>query len=247
MKKCNNPNCHSPSTQPISNFNKNKNKNDGLSNRCKTCVIKSVKQSYIKNREYYCKIESERNKIWRMDNPEKYKTQRNTQNTRLKESGYWLKYYQENKERILDYSKQDHIAERRNERWRERYKNDIPFKLRNIMKANFHLFFKDRGKNKDLSFTKITSYTFEQLALHLEDKFREGMCWENFGVCWEIHHIKPQNMFDVMDIKEVEECWSLPNLFPLWKTTSISLQFGDNIRGNRNIKKNEIYNPLLDI
>jgi hypothetical protein len=248
MKKCNNPNCIShDSNQPLTSFNKNKNNKDGFSNRCKECVKQSVKQSYTKNKEYYSKRESERNKIWRNNNPEKYQIQKNIYNLKLKETGYWIKYYQENKERLLDYSKQDFVKEKRKQNWKERYKNDIQFKLQTVMKANFHLFFKDKGKNKNLSFSKIVSYTFQQLKNHLENNFRIGMTWENFGDVWEIHHIKPQNLFDISNIKEIQECWDLLNLTPLWKTTNISLEFGDTLKGNRNIGKKEIYNPNLDI
>jgi hypothetical protein len=67
------------------------------------------------------------------------------------------------------------------------------------------------------------------------------MTWENFGNLWEIHHIKPQNMFDPLNEQEVKECWDLNNLLPLWKTTEISEQMGDNLKGNRNLEKTKIY------
>jgi hypothetical protein len=248
MKKCNNPNCILQGNNlPLTSFSKNKNSKDGFSNRCKECVKQSAKQSYIKNKEYYSKKESERNKIWRANNPEKYQIQKSIYNLKSQKNGYWIKYYQENKERLLNYSKQDFVKEKRKQIWKERYKNDIQFKLQTVMKANFHLFFKDKGKNKNLSFSKIISYTYPQLKKHLENNFRIGMTWENFGSVWEIHHIKPQNLFDVSNLKEIRECWDLLNLSPLWKTTNTSLEFGDTLRGNRNIGKKEIYNPNLDI
>jgi hypothetical protein len=247
MKICNNPKCHLVGTpQPLDEFSKNKNSKDGLSNRCKVCVKFSVKQSYLKNQQYYIKRETEKHKIWKQNNPEKYQIQKDKFNKKYKENGYWEKYYQNNKERLLSYSKQDIVKEKRNLNWKKKYQNDIGFKLQTVMKSNFHLFFKDKGKNKNLSFNKIASYTFNQLQSYLESKFRKGMCWENFGDVWEIHHIKPQNLFNILNIEEVKECWSLDNLFPLWKTTEISKQFGDTLKGNRNIGKKEIYNPNLD-
>jgi hypothetical protein len=248
MKVCNNPKCHLKETpQPLCNFNKNKNTEDGFNKRCKICVKISVKQSYLKNQQYYTKKETERHKIWKQNNPEKYQIQRDKFNKKYKENGYWEKYYQDNKERLLIYSKQDNVKEKRKLNWKIKYKNNIQFKLQTVMKANFHLFFKDKGKNKNLSFSKIISYTFDQLQSHIENKFRNGMCWDNFGNVWEIHHIKPQNLFDVLNVEEIKECWSLENLFPLWKTTEISQQFGDTLRGNRNIGKKEIYDPNLEI
>jgi hypothetical protein len=246
MKICNNPKCNLKDIpQPLYNFNKNKTTKDGLSNRCKICVTSSVKQSYLKKPKYYSKKESERNKVWKINNPSQYRINRNKHNQKLKENGYYKKYYQDNKERLLNYSKQDIVKEKRKNNWKTRYEKDIQFKLQTLMKSNFHLFFKDKGKNKNLSFSKVVSYTFDQLKVYLENKFRTGMNWENFGEVWEIHHIKPQNLFNPLNINEVKECWDLNNLFPLWKTTEISHQFGDTLRGNRNIGKKEIYDPNL--
>lgn len=248
MKKCNNSNCVLYGiNQPLTSFSKNKNNKDGFSNRCKECVKQSVKQSYNKNKEIYSKKESERNKTWRTNNPEKYQILKNFHNLKSKEEGYWVKYYQDNRDKLLEYSKKNHVKEKRKNNFKERYQNDIQFKLQTVMKSNFHLFFKDKGKNKNLSFSKIISYSFEQLLIHLESNFRNGMEWENFGKVWEIHHIKPQNLFDVTNIEEVKKCWDLSNLAPLWKTTKIAQEFKDTLRGNRNIGKKEIYNPNLDV
>lgn len=239
MKVCNNPKCESTNPQ----FNKNRNNKDGLSNRCKDCVKKSVKESYYKNREYYVKQETERSKKWRESNPELYEIQRKKWNGKYKEEGYFKQYYKDNSERMSEYSKLDEVVERRKKRWKERYYTDIPFRLKEITKANFHLFFKDQGKNKSLSFSKVINYTYEELEKHLTKNFREGMNWENFGELWEIHHIKPQNMFDVESIEDIEKCWELDNMIPLWKTTEISKQMGDTTLGNRNVPKDVIYKP----
>ena len=247
MKKCNNPNCELENKfQSLENFNKNKNNKDGLSNRCKKCVKKSVKSSYLKNKEYYCKTETERYKNWKIHNPEKYKQQSLFWNEKYKNEGYWQKYYQNNKEKITDKYKQKIVKDKRNAKWKHRYKNDIKFKLKILMQANFHLFFKDKGLNKNLSFSKIINYTYNDLIKYLEINFRLGMNWENFGILWEIHHIKPQNMFNPLNELEVKVCWDLNNLLPLWKTTEISKQMGDTIKGNRNIKKDEIYDYRVE-
>jgi hypothetical protein len=244
MKICNNPKCSSKgSFLPLNEFNKNKNNKDGLSHRCKKCVKESVKKSYNKNREYYIKDSIKRQKQFKESNPEEYLEYRKKWNNKSKEEGYWKKYYQDNKEKLKEYSTQEYVKEKRNNRWRKRYKEDINFKLQEVMKANFHLFFKDQGKNKNLSFNSIVDYSYEDLKLHLETNFREGMSWDNYGELWEIHHIKPQNLFNPSKVEELKECWKLPNLLPLWKTTQISEQMGDSTKGNRNVKKDEIYKP----
>tara|TARA_R110001632_G_C11263720_1_gene410146 strand:+ start:316 stop:1035 length:720 start_codon:yes stop_codon:yes gene_type:complete len=239
MKKCNNPKCKI--TNP--KFNKNKNNKDGLSNRCRDCVKKSVKKSYNKNRQYYIEEETKRSKEWREANPELYNIQRKKWNEKYKEDGYFKQYYKNNKEKITEYYKLEDVVERRKKRWRERYYTDIPFRLKEILQANFHLFFKDKGKNKTLSFTSVIDYTYEEFKEHLTKNFRKGMNWDNFGEMWEIHHIKPQSMFDTENIDDIRKCWELNNMIPLWKTTEISKQMGDTTIGNRNVPKDKIYQP----
>jgi hypothetical protein len=239
MKNCNNPKCSVQSPT----FNKNKNNKDGLSNRCRECVKKSVNESYYKNRDYYLQDAKVRGVITHNNDPSIRKENAVKFGKIYKESGYYKQYYKDNKERISEYYKSSVVVERRKKRWRERYYTNIPFRLKEILKANFHLFFKDKGKNKTLSFPSIIDYTYEEFEKHLTKNLRKGMNWDNFGELWEIHHIKPQNMFDVENIDDIKECWGLDNMTPLWKTTEISKQMGDTTLGNRNVPKDKIYQP----
>jgi hypothetical protein len=244
MKTCNNPNCEFKNQPlPLTFFNKNKTTKDGFSNRCKKCVNKSVKESYKKNSKYYSTRESERLKERRKINPLKYKQLSKAYNDLYKENGYFKQYYLLNKEKHKKYNQNPIIKEKRKKRWKEKYKNDNIFRLKEIIKANFHLFFKDKGQTKTLSFNQIANYSYLELKLHLEKNFRKGMNWNNFGELWEIHHIRPQNVFNPDIKEEIKECWALSNLIPLWKTTQISQQMGDTSLGNRNVPKNIIYKP----
>jgi len=60
-------------------------------------------------------------------------------------------------------------------------------------------------------------YSLDELKLHLESQFTEGMSWENYGK-WHIDHIIPLSSFDIQnyDDKSFKKCWSLENLQPLW-------------------------------
>lgn len=54
------------------------------------------------------------------------------------------------------------------------------------------------------------------LRAHLEPQFKPGMTWENYGRVWHVDHIKPCALFDFTNPVEVEACFALSNLQPLW-------------------------------
>ena len=64
------------------------------------------------------------------------------------------------------------------------------------------------------------AYDRHELAEHLQAQFRNGMCWDNYGIWWEIDHRKPVSWFGVTEYtdKQINEIWSLSNLQPLLKS-----------------------------
>ena len=72
-----------------------------------------------------------------------------------------------------------------------------------------------KGVRKDGKLFSRLKYTAEDLVMHLESNFQDGMSWSNYGK-WHIDHIKPCALFDLTKELEFEECWSLKNLQPLW-------------------------------
>jgi hypothetical protein len=56
-------------------------------------------------------------------------------------------------------------------------------------------------------------FTFEELKLHLESMFVEGMTWDNYGKVWSVDHIKPIVLCELF-----EEAWQLSNLQPLFNS-----------------------------
>lgn len=73
------------------------------------------------------------------------------------------------------------------------------------------------------NFDLVSSYlnfTYEQFCQHLESLFIPPMSWDNYGSYWEIDHIIPQNMFNIIssDDHDFKICWSLMNLRPLEKS-----------------------------
>lgn len=78
-------------------------------------------------------------------------------------------------------------------------------------------------KQTNSKYFKILGYTRADLKNHLEKQFTKDMTWKAFRN-GDIHidHIKPQSLFNLKDINDVKECWSLNNLQPLWAKDNIA-------------------------
>jgi hypothetical protein len=77
------------------------------------------------------------------------------------------------------------------------------------------------GKRKAQRTFEMLGYTPDELRRHLERQFLRGMTWENASE-WHIDHIRPVSSFDLSDPEQLRDCWSLPNLRPLWARDNIA-------------------------
>lgn len=64
----------------------------------------------------------------------------------------------------------------------------------------------------------ILSYSIDELRIHLERQFCNGMSWDNMEE-WDIDHIQPRASFKFQnfDDDDFKACWALTNLRPLWR------------------------------
>jgi len=62
---------------------------------------------------------------------------------------------------------------------------------------------------------KLTGCTLEELKKHLENKFEDGMSWDNYGT-WHVDHIIACANFDLSDPKQQQICFHYTNLQPMW-------------------------------
>jgi hypothetical protein len=103
-------------------------------------------------------------------------------------------------------------------RVKERRELDVAYRLRtnfsSLLRAHLR-------KNGDHVFD-IVGYSVHDLKKHLENKFEDGMSWDNYGK-WHIDHIIPASSFKYRSYEDIEfkECWSLENLQPLWALDNI--------------------------
>lgn len=133
------------------------------------------------------------------------------------------KYYKDNPSKAYkrDYSTGKYKEKGRRDYYRHRVHQNIARVLRKDLKGN---------KNNK-TFT-ILGYTVGELKKHLEEQFKEGMSWDNYGD-WHIDHIIPRDALPYKTIQEenFKRCWSLINLQPLWKID--------------NLKKSNKYAPFV--
>lgn len=121
-----------------------------------------------------------------------------------------------------------------------RLKNQITKKSKKYPNIDIQLRTYIKNNSKNNMYENLLGYTTNDLKKHLESKFKNGMNWIEFNK-GNIHidHIKPQSMFNLQNINEIKECWSLKNLQPLWAE--------DNLIKSNNYNKdvnNTITGPL---
>ena len=181
-------------------FHFRKDSQDGLRNECKSCTkirvnsYRSVNKEKVNkwNRETYNRnIENhkETKKKYRDNNKEKQKILKKIWN-------------ENNKEKIKNYTK-------------ERKKYDIIFKIRCNVRSRIKSFLKSKNIIKNNSTFKIVGCEPTKLKEHLENQFRDGMTWENYGLHgWHIDHITPLISGKTED--DIYKLCYFTNLQPLW-------------------------------
>lgn len=182
-------------------FYKDRYSKDGYTTKCKKC-FKAYKLTNKDN------IRKERHTRY-LKNIDKVKAY-NLAN-KQKQLEYSREYYKNNKQKYLVYNRKN-IAKKR--------KTDIGFRILSNLRRRLNLAL--QGKDKANSTMLLIGCTVNELKLHLESQFTEGMTWENYGYNgWHIDHIKPCALFNFKLKAEQHECFHYTNLQPLWATDNI--------------------------
>lgn len=205
----------------------------------KKCVLcKNVNNT---KSEKFCSIKCQQ-KYWYENNKEKehkkhkdyYEKNKNEINKKRKlywenNKGVFLEkkklYYIENKEVIKlksrEYQKENKI--KRNNRTKIRRETDIAFKLKDCLRGKLTKALKRSKTDKCIKTLDLLGCSIDNLKIHLESKFKEGMSWENHGTHgWHIDHIKPCASFDLTDPEQQKICFHYTNMQPLWWWDNLS-------------------------
>ena len=190
---------------------------DGLLKICRKCRSLSQKIKREENYEHYInqkrkyrnknreKINAEKRE-YRKNNKEKvkqsYEKWRESENGKI----YTKKYYEENKSKRMKIHAQ-YCSNRR--------KEDIGFKIVTNMRTNINRAIKTNRKGGTTE--ELLGCSIAELKEHLQNKFKEGMTWENWTVNgWHVDHIIPCAAFDLTKKEEQKKCFHYTNLQPLW-------------------------------
>lgn len=163
------------------------------------------------NRAYYAKNRAAiraRSAAWNLANPERVVVRRKkyyerTQKVRCARSAEWY------------WANRDWAHARGREYNRVRRKNDPAFRLRAYLRTRIWWALKVKKDRKSAGTMALVGCSLAELIKHLEEKFADGMTWENYGPVWHVDHRRPCATFDLSDPEQQKQCFHYSNLQPL--------------------------------
>jgi hypothetical protein len=182
-----------------STFNKSTKARDGLHWWCKECLkqyrIENASRIAAANKNpSYADTRKKCRDSWRSRNPHKVKAQSRSDYVRRKPA-----------RRIRD---------------RQRYVEDVQFKLRKLLRERLR---KAAKHGRAGSAVALLGCSIDELKVHLESQFVDGMSWSNWSRDgWHIDHVKPLSSFDLTNMTQLKEAMNYSNLAPLWAPDNLA-------------------------
>lgn len=175
-------------------FHKCSSRKDGLFSWCKNCSLEQ-------KREYY-----------------------NANKTEIKDKH--KKRYNKNRDKILDqkreYQSRPEVIKQRRKTKNKYYHNKLKHDTCSRVRANLSGRIRDYINKSGSSVLDFIGCSIDDLKLHLEKQFVDGMNWENYGFYgWHVDHIRPCCSFDLTDPEQQRECFHYTNLQPLWSKDNL--------------------------
>ena len=169
------------------------------SKACKNSAYKKSPQwkayrraHYLSNKQH-CDMMT---KQWKLDNIDRWRA-------------YTQEYYDKNRVAILKRICAYNTL---------KYQTDVGYRLKNIIR---------RRIGRICTCKKVQSYSalfgahVDVVKRYLEAQFYSlgdwTMTWENYGIEWQIDHIRPLASFDLSNLDELSVACHYTNLQPLWK------------------------------
>lgn len=102
---------------------------------------------------------------------------------------------------------------------KRRYQLNPIAKLRQNIRALIRSSLKNNGYSKNTKTYAILGCSFDEFKDYIENKFKDGMSWENYGK-WEYDHITPVSW--AINESEIIKLNHYTNLQPLWREENIA-------------------------
>jgi len=182
--------------------------------QCKRCSVEKQltefcnRKGEIDGKHRYCKS------CLKKENDQWYHT------TKQNRSNYYKEYRKQNKEYFNKYCYiHYHTNKDLYREWnKNKYHSDPIFRIKHVTSARIFEALKTYQTFKRDRTIEYLGCTIEKYTQYLESKFTSEMNWENYGVYWEIDHIKPIDSFDLNIEKNLYVCFHYTNTQPLEKS-----------------------------
>ena len=191
---------------------------DTFVKKCKRCNIEKIISCFYKHKGMkdgylsFCKeCKKEDSSKYCANNKDKYKKYYADPEARVRKIKIKRQWNKDNEEHNAQYRKDTKLH--RNKQRRERYKNDIEYRILSLLRRRLYAALK--GTCKSVSTEELLGCTVRELKTHIESLFKKGMGWCNQGQ-WELDHVMPCVSFDLIDVAQQRECFNYKNLQPLW-------------------------------
>jgi hypothetical protein len=162
---------------------------------------------------------------WEKNHPDKRREMKRRwhQKYRQRLKIYLHQWYEANREKVAIDTK---VYRQKNKArlWQARKRHletDPSFRIGVAFRSIVSSMLKRRGTIKAYKAEQLLGCPIRQLREHLENQFRDGMTWSNYGK-WHVDHIRPCASFDLTDPQQQKQCFHFTNLQPLWGTENIS-------------------------
>jgi len=178
-----------------------------------------MREYFTKNGEKYKEQRKEYYERTKDEHAERNK--RNYEANKEERKAKMREYSKANKDkrRARDKANRDRIRAKENEYRKQRYANDPEFRILISCRTRIRKALEGIG-DKTESTKELVGCSMEELKLHLESQFVEGMSWDNYGE-WHLDHIKPCDSFDLTKESEQKACFNYLNLQPLWAVDNL--------------------------
>lgn len=202
-------------------------------------IAKNIEHIRQQNHQYRLNNKEkiiQQNRERRKNNPEREKEI--NKKSRLKHRDKILaknkEYRIKNKDKLREYRQKPEVIARirvnklknkdtinLNKKYREKLRRntDPSYKLITNQRTRITGILKKHKTEKTLD---LLGCSAQFLRTYLENKFLEGMTWENYGKHgWHVDHIIPCSSFDLTDPEQQIKCFHYTNLQPLWAVDNL--------------------------